>query len=151
MELDRATVADTLALRELALAYAHHADRREPDRLAALFETDAELRMVQRGQEGAAVVSRGHRQIAAAVGRLRQFDTTYHLVANHRVEVDGDEATGEVYCVAHHVAERDGVRNDVVMFIRYRDRYRRHEEHWLFAERETYVEWTEDRALGPCR
>ncbi len=149
MEPERSEVADTLAVRALALAYAHHADRREPDSLAALFEPEGVLRMVGRNDEANAAVSRGHRQIASAVGGLRRFDTTYHLVANHLVDLAGDEATGEVYCVAHHVHEEDGRRTDFVMFIRYRDRYRRHDERWLFAERETYVEWTEDRALGP--
>ncbi len=71
--------------------------------MAALFEPDGELRMVRRGDDGPPMVSRGHRHIASAVGRLRQFDTTFHLVANHSAEVTGDEATGEVYCVAHHV------------------------------------------------
>ena len=81
-------------LHALALAYAHHADRREPDLVAALFEPDGELRMVRRGDDGPPMVSRGHRHIASAVGRLRQFDTTFHLVANHSVEFAGDEADG---------------------------------------------------------
>ena len=129
-------------LHALALAYAHHADRREPDLVAALFEPDGELRMARRGDDGPPMVSRGHRHIASAVGRLRQFDATFHLVANHSVELAGDEATGEVYCVAHHVAA-DG--SDHVMYIRYLDRYRLHDGRWLFTERETFVEWTEHR------
>jgi len=32
---------DERAIRALAVAYAHHSDRREPDRLAALFEPEA--------------------------------------------------------------------------------------------------------------
>jgi hypothetical protein len=31
------------------------------------------------------------------------------------------------------------------MFIRYRDRYRRDGGTWRFAERETFVEWMEER------
>jgi hypothetical protein len=146
---ERSEMADTLAVRALALAYAHHADRREPELLATLFEPDGVLRMVRRDDEGNAVVSRGRRHIASAVGGLRRFATTYHLVGNHLVDLAGDEATGEVYCVAHHITEQDGLRTDFVMFIRYRDRYRCREDHWSFAERETYVEWTEERALRP--
>ncbi len=35
------------------------------------------------------------------------------------------------------------------MYIRYLDRYRRHDGRWLFAERETFVERTEDRPAQP--
>ena len=66
--------------------------------------------------------SRGHRQIAAAVGQPAAVPATFHFVGNHSIDVAGDEATGEVYCEAHHLAA-EGV--DHVMFIRYRDRYPR--------------------------
>ncbi len=139
-------VADTLALQSLVAAYARHADRREPDLVAALFEPEAVLRMVRRGDDGAPVESRGHRQIASVVRRLGQFPVTYHLVGNHTVAIHGDEATGEAYCVAHHLAPRDdGGHVDHVMHIRYLDRYRRTADGWRFAERETFVDWTVDQ------
>lgn len=136
---------DEGALRRLALAYAHHADRREPELLADLFEPEGELRMVWRTGEAPSAVSRGHRQIAKVVAALERFTTTFHLVGNHLIEVTGDEATGEVYCEAHHLTA-EGV--DHVLFIRYRDRYRRNGDRWRFAERETSVEWTEERTRG---
>jgi hypothetical protein len=140
-----AAAEDERALRALALAYAHHADRREPELVAELFEPDATLRMVWRSGEVATAVSRGRRHIASAVGRLRQFASTFHLVANHIVTVEGDEGSGEVYCIAHHLSVDDGNAVDLVMFIRYLDHYRRAGEGWRFAERETFVEWTEER------
>src|SRR5689334_2652506 len=133
---------DESAIRALVLSYAHHADRREPDRLAALFEPEATLRMVWRTGSTPPAESRGHRQIAHVVGQLRQFVTTFHFVGNHLIDLTGEEATGEVYCEAHHVTA-EGV--DHVMFIRYRDRYRRAGTTWRFAERETFVELMEDR------
>ena len=45
--------------------------------------------------------------------------------------------------MAHHLAADGGA--DHVMYIRYLDRYRRDDGVWRFAERETFVEWTEDR------
>jgi hypothetical protein len=141
-------VADTLALHALVAAYAHHADRREPDLVAALFEPDAVLRMVRRGDDGPPLESRGHRQIASVVGRLRQFPVTYHLVGNHTVAIAGDDASGEAYCVAHHLALREGGGQvDHVMHIRYVDRYRRTAAGWRFAERETHVDWTVDQVV----
>ena len=141
-------VADTLALQALVAAYARHADHREPELVAALFEPDAVLRMVRRGDDGAPAESRGHRQIASVVGRLAQFPVTYHLVGNHSVVLAGEEATGEAYCVAHHLAPRaEGGHVDHVMHIRYLDRYRRTAAGWRFAERETFVEWTVDQPV----
>ena len=133
---------DERAIRALVLAYAHHADRREAELLAALFEPDAELRMVWRTGATPPAVSRGHRQIARVVGALGQFATTFHFVGNHLIDGEGGDATGEAYCEAHHLTP-EGV--DHVMFIRYRDRYRRDEGTWRFAERETFVEWMEER------
>ena len=104
--------------------------------------------MVRRGDDGAPAESRGHRHIASAVGRLRQFPVTYHLVGNHTVAIDGDEATGEAYCVAHHLMPHDeGGHVDHVMYIRYLDRYRRTDVGWRFAERETFVDWTADQLV----
>ncbi|MCU1504784.1 MAG: hypothetical protein JWM12_4138 [Ilumatobacteraceae bacterium] len=149
MAVDPAAVADILALRELALSYARHADRREPELLAALFEPDGELRMVRRGDPGPPAVSRGHRHIASLVARLRSFETTFHLVANHTIDIDGDDATGEVYCQAHHLTVAGDERTDHVMYIRYHDRYRRHGAGWSFVERELHVDWTDTHEVDP--
>jgi hypothetical protein len=139
---------DTLALQSLVASYARHADRREPELVAALFEPDGVLRMVRRGDDGAPAESRGHRQIASVVGRLRQFPVTYHIVGNQTVAIDGDDATGEAYCVAHHLARRDGGGHvDHVMHIRYLDRYHRTDDGWRFVERETFVDWTVDQVV----
>jgi len=135
-------VDDERALRALVLSYAHHVDRREPERVAALFEPDAVLRMVWRDGRVPAAASRGHRQIAHVVKNLEAMVATFHLVGNHLLEVRGAEATGEVYCQAHHLTP-EGV--DHVLHLRYLDRYRRSEGGWRFAERETVVEWSESR------
>lgn len=148
MALGLATIADSLALRELALSYARHADRREPELLAALFARDGELRMVRRGDTGPPTVSRGRAEITAVVARLRRLEATFHFVGNHTVDIAGDAATGEVYCLAHHVSARGHERIDHVMFIRYQDRYRRYGEKWLFIERELHVDWTEDHLVN---
>jgi hypothetical protein len=83
------------------------------------------------------------------VRRLQQFSATFHLVANHSIAVDGDDGHGEVYCVAHHLSVEAARSVDHVMYIRYLDQYRRQDGSWRFAARETFVEWTEERAAGP--
>ena len=141
------SMEDERALRALALAYALHADRREGERVAELFAPDAALRMSWRDGRAEAVESRGHRHIASVIRRLREFTATFHLVANHTVTVDGDHADGVVYCEAHHLSEADGRTTDQVMYINYLDRYRRTDEGWRFADRETNVQWIEQRTI----
>ena len=141
---------DVVALEQLVWAYARHVDRRDAERFVELFEPDATLRMVRRGHEEEPVQSRGHRQLAKVVGALGRFDVTYHLVGNHTVHVAGDDATGEVYCVAHHLATDDAGCVDHVMHLRYLDRYHRTAGVWRFAERETHVEWTLDQPVSGC-
>jgi hypothetical protein len=144
-------IADRIALRRVADDYARHADRREAEQLAALFEQDGVLRIVRRGAEGEPVVRSGRGEIAVAIAKLSRYEMTFHFVGNQTVDIDGDDAVGETYCLAHHIvapaadAGSGAGRTDHVMFIRYQDRYRRHGPTWLIVERELQVDWTEDR------
>jgi hypothetical protein len=140
-------VADRLALLDLAFAYARHADRIEADHLGALFVDDGVLRIVRRGSDAPPVERIGRADIVSAIKRLDRYESTFHLIGNHVYEIDGDAATGEVYCVAHHVHGEPGSRLDHVMMIRYQDRYRRQADGWRIAERELWVDWTEERAV----
>ena len=85
---------------------------------------------------------------AAALEGLRRYSGTFHHLGQRRVDLDGDEATGEVYCQAHHFAETDGRREDRVVFIRYQDAYVRRLEGWRFASRRLEVDWVEERMSG---
>jgi SnoaL-like domain len=82
------------------------------------------------------------------MGLLRTFSTTFHLMANHLCATDGDAATGEVYCMAHHLIESADGTTDLVMYIRYRDAYARTGEGWRFARRDVMRQWTEERPAG---
>jgi hypothetical protein len=50
------------------------------------------------------------------------------------VVLDGDGATGESYCIAHHLYEVHGQRTLMLAFIRYLDQFARQSDgSWLFA------------------
>src|SRR4029079_5642277 len=72
-------------------------------------------------------------------GGLARYDLTFHVIGNHRVELDGDQATGSTYCFAHHVTGTD----DHVMAIRYEDTYRRDGDGWKIVERHLRHLWNE--------
>ena len=140
-------VADRAALRDLVDAYALHVDRRDAEAVAALFTDDG--RLVSRlGDAGAPIVRQGRREIARAlVAGLDRYVATTHIVGGQVVTVDGDGATGDTVCLAHHVYENSTGRRLLVMAVRYTDIYSRQSGGWGFAERQLHLDWRQDRAL----
>ena len=85
------------------------------------------------------------------------FARTMHFVGNQLVEVDGDTAHAESYCVAYHRREaHDGKpAHDLVMGLRYVDRMERRDGEWRIADRVCAFDWnrrdevTGEWAFGP--
>ncbi|MBM3672010.1 MAG: nuclear transport factor 2 family protein [Actinobacteria bacterium] len=144
-------VGDRLALGRLVKEYAHHVDRREPEAVAALFCEDGVLAIYEGDPEVVAPdrVRTGRREIAATMAGLTKYEVTTHFLGQQMVDVEGDTATGETYCMAHHISEANGARRDKVMAIRYLDRYRRVGSEWKIEERRLAIDWTDDRELPP--
>ena len=139
--------ADRVAIRELVDAWARHADRREPERQAALFTEDGRV-TVYMGQPEAAEpvqVLTGRAELAAAFEALRSYEATTHFNGQHTVTIDGDRATGETYCLAYHLWTSGGQRTLMIMSIRYLDAFIRQDGQWLFAERRLITDWTDRR------
>jgi uncharacterized protein (TIGR02246 family) len=149
--LDLQLLADRLALRQLVDDYARAVDQPDGESAAALFVPDGVLCIFERGTAEPVRERKGRDEIAAAMNGLTRYDTTLHFVGNHYAAIDGDIATGETYCLAHHIREVEGEGSmDFVMAIRYLDAYRRVDEGWCIARRELRVEFTEDRPVtGP--
>ena len=90
----------------------------------------------------------GHDGIVQAIDRLEErYTKTLHFIGNHYATIEGDEATGLTYCLAHHLYERDGEERDTLMVIRYDDRCVRTSEGWRFSRRTLSIDWVEDRPL----
>ena len=139
--------ADRVAIRELVDAWARHADRREPERQAALFTEDGRVTVYMGEPETteAVQVLTGRAELAAACEALRAYDATTHFNGQHTVTVDGDRATGETYCLAYHLWTSGGQRTLMIMSIRYLDAFIRQDGQWLFAERQLITDWTDRR------
>ena len=58
------------------------------------------------------------------------------------------KATGETYCLAHHVTVSADKRTLMVASLRYLDTFVKARGRWLFAERLLYVDWLEQRAMS---
>lgn len=140
------------ALRDLAERYAAGVDRRDPGLFLSAFDAErASLLVFEPSESGQPRgVRRGRGELADVVTRVSRHDRTFHLLGNSRYDVRGDEATGEVYCVAHQIDPvGDGGRTDHVMYIRYHDHYERGDAGWQIVERRVLVDWTETRRLDP--
>ncbi len=78
--------------------------------------------------------------LAPVFAELKKYDATTHFVRQSAIfTLADDRATGEAYCLAHHVAVDGGKRRLMLASLRYLD---------TFAERRLYVDWLEERALS---
>jgi ketosteroid isomerase-like protein len=136
-------------LRSLAERYAQGVDRRDVDTFAALFHEDAVILIHDPSESTQPRELRGIERIAKIPEVIQQYLKTFHLLGQSTYEIGDGEASGEVYCVAHHLtADADGGTN-FVMYIRYEDTYRPDAGGaWRFAQRRLRVDWTEARAAN---
>jgi hypothetical protein len=145
--MDPSEMSDRLDLQELAFAYAAALDERDGEAFAGLFTPNAHLGVYDPDSEKPLLGYDGHDEIRQAIALLDPYDETLHVMTNHRVALDGENATGTVYCLAHHISVRDGTRCNLVMTIRYYDRYRRVDGAWRFAHRKIVRFWNELRPV----
>ncbi len=93
-------------------------------------------------------LARGAR-LAPVFAELNKYDATTHFVGQSTIfSLRADRATGEAYCLAHHVTVDGTKRRLMVASLRYLDTFVKMDSSWLFAERRLYVDWLEKRALS---
>jgi hypothetical protein len=141
---------EALAIRELVDAYAHCADRRDAEGQKALFTQDTRFVVYMEGQgsEPTQVID-GREGLTPVFADLNRYEATMHFNGQSTVVVDGERATGESYCIAHHLFTDGDERKLMVAWLRYGDTFAKVDGAWLFAERKLYVDWTETRPSHP--
>ena len=87
--------------------------------------------------------------LAPVFDDLNKYEATTHFMGQSTVTVDGDRATGETYCIAHHVSASEGRRTLFIASLRYYDTFTKVDSTWLFAERKLMVDWTDTRPMNP--
>lgn len=132
LAVDRQEIVDT------AVRYATALDNRDWALLRTCFTDDAVA------EYGALGPSAGYAAIEATCrAALMPLDASQHLISNHVVEVDGDEATLASYVQAQHVrVAAPGGPNRIVAG-RYDDRLTRTAAGWRIRHRRLTVIWTE--------
>src|ERR1700744_3743775 len=106
-----AEAADRLAIRELFDAYAHCADRRDAEGQKALFTVDTRFAVYMDGEGSeASYVLEGREALSPVFDDLNRYQATMHFNGQSTVALDGNRASGESYCIAHHLFIEDGER-----------------------------------------
>jgi len=101
-----------LAIRELVDAYAHCADRRDAEGQKSLFTEDTHFLVYMEGEgtEPSQELN-GREALTPVFADLNRYEATTHFNGQSTVAFDGDRATGESYCLAHHLYTEDDERS----------------------------------------
>lgn len=139
-----------LELRSLADRYAQSIDRRDAESFVALFHDDAAIAIHDPGENDEFRETRGIERLAKIPEVIKRYPKTFHMLGQSTYTIGDGEATGEVYCVAHHLTPDAHGGTNYVMYIRYEDTYRPDADGaWKFAQRRLRVDWTETRSANP--
>jgi ketosteroid isomerase-like protein len=126
---------DESAIRTVLARYARAIDRLDWDLLRSCYHPDAT-------DEHGTYHGSADGFIEWVQGRLAEYDSTKHFLGNQLIEVEGDVAWTETYCLAlHRIAPADGeAAHDRTVSVRYCDRFERRDGEWRIAERVTVYE-----------
>jgi ketosteroid isomerase-like protein len=143
--------ADRLAIRELVEAYAHCADRRDAKGQMALFTENTHFVVYMDAKDPKPSMELHSREgLAPVFADLNKYNATTHFVGQSTIfTLTEVRATGETYCLAHHVTISGEKRRLMVASLRYNDTFIKTDDGaWRFAERLLYVDWVDERTLS---
>ncbi len=128
---------DKQEIRDLLARYCRGIDRLDADLIASVYHEDAY-------DDHGTFKGSGKEFAKSVVVGLSRFERTMHFLGNCLIDVDGDTANAETYCVAYHRTKaEDGPQKDFLAGVRYVDRIERRDGGpWLIANRVVVMEWT---------
>jgi hypothetical protein len=125
---------------QLALLYARYVDDKQFDNMALIMVDDVKM-----GSSGFA--SSNLEEFKEQLKFLDTFSATMHIIGNQLGEWEGDNYSGETYCVASHIYENEGVPHKMEMGIRYKDKISAVGDTYKYTERYLDVIWEQDLPL----
>jgi hypothetical protein len=137
---DAARQGDVLAIRDLAISYAHAVDDRDWKRFEDLFVADATIDYTASGgMTGTPAEVAGWMPDAMAL-----FTWCLHSISTHEIRFTGpDEAVGRVHLFNRNGLEWEGEPELLDVGGRYLDEYVRVGDRWRFARRVEDVSYIE--------
>ncbi|MFK8020550.1 MAG: nuclear transport factor 2 family protein [Pseudomonadales bacterium] len=120
---------------ELSAKYMRGLDRLDSDLLHDVFFDDGWC-------EYGICNASPHEFIEFAITALTEHEANQHMIGNVLIELDGDQAFGEVYFNAFHKVKDDSGFQDLIIAGRYIDRYERRNGVWKIAYRSEVADWS---------
>ena len=135
LEAEVRRLIDEREVSKVILRYAQGLDSRRFEQVWECFAPDA----VVQGSRNSGVLSEYLPPLLAGV---ESFGVTMHFMGNQLREVDGDTATTETYCIAHHFKDDAGREEAIIMGVRYYDDLvRTAEGRWVIQRRKAVADW----------
>lgn len=141
--------AARIAIRETMDMYAICADTRDAQGQMALFteDTNFEVYYDPKSEKPSQVISK-RADLFPVFDNLNSYDTTMHFNGQSVIQIiDEKNATGTVYCLAHHLNIIDGKQKFMIAAIKYHDKFVKQDGQWLFSERKLLVDWIENNLV----
>jgi len=123
------------AIYELSCRYSRGLDRLDRQGLLQVFSRDAYC-------EYGFINGTPEEFVDYAMNALSGHIANQHMVGNHLIEFEGDQAFGEIYFNAYHKFEAGGINQDMIIAGRYLDRYVIEDGQWKMAYRSERVDWS---------
>ena len=80
--------------------------------------------------------------VAWVEGLLARFESTMHFLGNTLIELAGDAAVAETYALAFHRGREPKPSLNLIVGVRYVDRFERRGGEWRIAKRVCVTEWS---------
>ena len=136
-------LVDRAAVRDVVYTYARGVDRKDIALVASCFAPDCTY-------DGSLGRTTARDALARLEERWGQYDATMHFMGNCLIDLDGDTARSETYCVAYHRRRVDGAQKDFTVAVRYCDEMTRLDGHWRIRHRQVVTVWTRDDLVPPA-
>ena len=136
-EMQIEKIVDKQKIIDLTIAYTWIIDRGPRENLNEIFTDDAVFIIDVRRLNGLD-------EILGKIERtLGGLSASQHLISNHQVLIDGDNATCSCYLHAQHTLHGTEGSDNYVMAGRYVDKLIRVGTEWRIVERELILDWVE--------
>lgn len=131
------SLADKQAVHDVLMRYTRGIDRRDWALVRSCYHDDAydDHGSYRGGPDG--LVEHVSRNVPG-------FESTMHFIGNQLIDVAGDLAHAESYCIAFHrrPPSGDDPGHDMVIGLRYVDRLERRNGEWRIAHRVCAMDWS---------
>ena len=127
-------------VKELALKYARCVDDRDFEAMGEIMADDVVI-------GSPAFESQNLAEFKEQLKFLDNFSATLHMIGNQLGEWTGEKYSGETYCVASHIHEKNGVPHKLEMGIRYQEDIAPMQGTYKYTRRYLDVVWQQDLPL----